>query len=358
MNIGILGIGLCLPKTKRTNEWWPENITQKWMADKDRSQVAALDIDLDSDAIPKEVRLLIEALKEYKDDPFDGSKVRYILEDDQNASDMEIQAAKEALENSGISPKKIDFILGQTTLSDKLNDSNMCLTQNALNIPNSCYAQDIVGMCNSPVSQLLLAQALIRSGEMRYGLLIQSSGMSRFLTQENPMSPLFGDGAAAMVVGPVPDGEGLLSIGNYTNGSFANYLMLGSPGQHWYDAKVTTYFINPAEAVRVVVTGFVQGKSIIEAALAKANLKKEDVDFFVGHQGSAWFRRVSQKFSGLEHAKFFDTFPIYSGIVGVNMPAILYNAHKNKLIKKNDILATYAPATGFVGYSSVIKWGL
>lgn len=359
MNVGILGIGFYLPKQVRTNDWWPKSITDKWMEDKERTQIAVREIDLESDDTPEEIRLLLNAMSSYKNDPFDGSVKRYVMADNEKTSDLEIQAAKEVLQNTGISPKKIDFILGATTLSDKLNDSNACLVQHGVGIPKSVYSQDIVGMCNSFLSQLKIAKALIQNGGMKYGLLIQSSGMSRFVRKAHPMSPAFGDGASAVLVGPVDDGYGVLDVECETDGSFANYLMLGSPGKRWYEAgEITTYFYDPAKAIQVVIAGLASGRPMTEAALAKLKLRKEDVNFFAGHQGAIWFRRVSQKLIGLDKAKFFDTYPLYSGLVGVNIPATLYNASKEKIIKKGDIISSYAPATGQVSYSVLIRWTL
>ena len=56
-------------------------------------------------------RRVLEAMAEYRGDPFYGTVERRILDEDLDASDMEIPAAQAAIENAGIDPACIDLVL-------------------------------------------------------------------------------------------------------------------------------------------------------------------------------------------------------------------------------------------------------
>lgn len=356
-NIGILGMGAYLPSSIRTNDWWPTDIVQKWLADKNRVINSASVMTNNWDQLPLEQRCLMAALMEFKNDPFDGSQKRHIMAADEKTSDMEIQAAKAALTNSGIQPNDIDFLLCQSTLPDTLSDPNSCTIHHQLNLKRSCYSQDMSGMCNAFLSQLYLAQSLICSGSAKYGLLIQSSGMSRLQDQENPMSPLFGDGATAVVVGAVGSNEGVISMINYTNGNLGQYLCNGIAGKNWYDeGKIKTFFANPTHGLRMISDAIKQSQTLLEQNLIEAKLDKAQINFYAGHQGVKWFRAATQKAMGLEHAATYDTFPVYASLVGANVPLVLYFAKENKLINKNDYIASFTPGTGVTATSTILRW--
>lgn len=166
INVGILGLGVYLPKEIRENNWWSEDIVTKWVDDKRRFS-SAFELDsIDVEALSPEASLLIDALKELrcKSDIFEGFKKRHIMAPDEKTTNMEIQAALEALKNAGVQPSKIDFLITQSTLPDILYDANACIVHKALKLNSSCFSQEVSGMCNAFLQQLFIAQSLIRSG--------------------------------------------------------------------------------------------------------------------------------------------------------------------------------------------------
>lgn len=360
-NVGILGLGVYLPKDIRENSWWSEDIIKQWVDDKRRFS-SAFDLDaIDLEDLSPEARILIEALNDLKlkTDIFEGSQIRHIMTNDEKTTDMEISAAKDALKNAGLSSDKIDFIMVQSTLPDILYDANACIVHKALKLKSSCFSQDVSGMCNAFMQQLFVAQSLIKSGAAKYGLLIQSSGMSRLLEREHPSAPFFGDGATAVIVGPVPSTQGLLSVQNHTHGGLGSYFTTGVPGKHWYDeGRIKTYILNVSSGPLLNFNAVEQSKKLIESALRESNLDKSEIQFYAGHQGMSWFRQVTQKAIGIEHAKTYDTFAKHASLVGCNIPLVLYNAVQNKLLSKGDVLASFSPGSGMTASGITMKWDL
>lgn len=360
-NADILGIGVYLPEQIRENNWWSEDIVQKWADDKRRFS-SSFDINnIDLEDLSPEARILIETLHDLRrnTDTFEGSKQRYIMAEQEKTSDMEIAASQCALKNAGVSPSKIDFVITQSTLPDIICDPNACIVHKALNLKSTCFSQEVLGMCNSFLQQLFVAKSIIESGNASYGLLIQSSGMSRLVEREHPSSPFFGDGATAVVVGPTSIKQGIFSIKNNTHGGLGTYFTNGIPGKNWYDeGRIKTYVSNIASGPMLNFHAVEQSKILIEMALKEADLQKSDIQFYAGHQGMSWFRQVTQKAIGINSASTYDTFGMHASLVGANIPLVLYNGIQNKLLKKGDNVAAFSPGSGMTATGMLMKWGI
>lgn len=360
-NVGILGIGVYLPKETRSNNWWPKEVIEKWIDDKRRFS-SAFELDaLDLEDLSPEAKILIETLNDLrrKPDIFEGSKNRYIMAPDEKTTDMEIAAASAALKNAGITPNKIDFLITQSTLPDILLDANACIVHKALKLPSSCFSHDVSGMCNAFLQQLFVAQCFIKSGIAKFGLLIQSSGMSRLIEREHPSSPFFGDGATAILVGHVPSNQGVLSIKNHTNGGLGSYFTTGIPGKQWYDeGRIKTYILSVNSGPLLNFNAVEQSKLLIESALRESHMNKSELQFYAGHQGMSWFRGVTQKAIGIPNANTYDTFSDHASLVGANIPLVLALGAQNNLLKKGDNVAAFSPGTGMTASGMIMKWAL
>ena len=166
--------------------------------------------------------------------------------------------------------------------------------------------------------------------------------MSHLLEREHPSSPFFGDGATAIIVGPTAHNQGVLSIKNYTNGGLGSYFTTGIPGKRWYEeGRIKTYVFNISSGPVLNFIAVEQSKALIEAALLESKLDKSSIQFYAGHQGMSWFRQVTQKAIGIEHAKTYDTFEMHASLVGSNLPLVFYLAHQNKLLKKGDKVVAF-----------------
>jgi 3-oxoacyl-[acyl-carrier-protein] synthase-3 len=310
-NIGILGIGAYLPPTIRRNEAWPAHIVDKWKAKKADQIIRA-------DAVPEElltdgVKRALAVLAELGSDPFQGAVERRVISEGMRAADMETTAAKEAIERAGITKDQIDFVFGYTMVPEYINVPSACIVHDNLGLREDCMSLNPDAVCNSFAMQMTLADSFIRTGRARYGLLTQSSACTRIAPMEESFSACIGDGATAVVVGPVAEGRGLLGFSHRTDGSLHKALVATVPGSHWY--------------------------------------------FYASHQATSWFRRVTQGAFQLEHAKTLDTFPWAGSLSAANLPMVLYTAHKEGLLEQDDLVATFCGGTGITYSSLVLRWG-
>lgn len=149
-----------------------------------------------------------------------GIRTRHIAADGENASDMACVAGRRALEMAGVSGDRIGFMLVATGTPDYPIPSTASIVQEKLGLSHT-GAMDISLGCAGFIHGLIMARGLVASGMVDYVLVISSEMLSRHLDwTDRSVCILFGDGASAAVVGPVPEGEGILSFDMGTDGRF------------------------------------------------------------------------------------------------------------------------------------------
>ncbi|MBI5508023.1 MAG: hypothetical protein HY903_04650 [Deltaproteobacteria bacterium] len=354
MNVGILGIGVYLPDEIRTNEWWPKAVVEKWA--KKNSEL------LPEGGPPPHLsegeRRCMEAIAAARREPFCGAKERRVAPESGLASEMETAAAREAIERSGIDPAQIGFVLGYSQVPDYLTTPNSCAVHKNLGLSRACFTTDIDGACNTFLQQLTLAEQLIRGGNVRYGLLTQSTQVGRLIDPQVPSSAWFGEGATAVVVGPVADGCGILGRAHGTDGATQDTLVASVPGRRWYEDGRIWWYPRDRERSRTVIVGIADlAREVVSEALNDASLTVADVDFYACHQATEWFSRVTKDFIGLGNARTLSTFPWAGSLSAANVPLVLATAEREHLLKDRDVVATFSGGSGMTWSSVVLRWG-
>jgi 3-oxoacyl-[acyl-carrier-protein] synthase-3 len=355
-NVGIYGIGIYLPPIVRNNDWWPSEIIDTW---RERQARSLSRFGAEPEALPTEgMRRAVAAMAGCKDDPFEGSKKRHILPDEMKSSDMEVRAGRDAIANAGIEAGQIDFVLAMSTTPNYLHASNAHLVHHELGLKRECLSISTEGMCNAFLQQLALAEALIRSDQARYGLLIQSSHISPFTRREDNFSAWFGDGAAATVVGAVGTDRGLLGHAHCTDGSLYGSLVSGIPGKRWYEeGRVFTYLESIPATRRTLLEIPDTADALVGRALERAHLQRGDIRLWACHQGAVWLGEVTQAHLGLDNARRVDTFAWAGSLSGANLPLILSVALRDGLLGDGDVVGMFAGASGMTASGMVMRWG-
>jgi 3-oxoacyl-[acyl-carrier-protein] synthase-3 len=307
--------------------------------------------------IDEHVRASYAAMRECRRDPFQGSQERRIMSREELPSDMEIRAAEEALQRSGLRRQEVDFVLSYSAVPDYLTEPNAPTVHHGLGLDQRCLSVALDAACNTFLHQLSFATALIGSGQATYGLLVQSSNLSSLMPTEEPYSAWFGDAATAVVVGPVPAGYGVLGQDHRTNGAMKKLLVAGVPGARWHaDGTVILYAMDARGALRMILEVGARGREVVHAALAAAGLGADDVQFYASHQATAWFREVTQKSCGLVGARFLDTFADFGSVSAGNIPLQLALAERRGMLEDGDLIAMYSGGSGISWSGAVVRW--
>lgn len=353
---GILGIGTYLPEQIRKNDWWPESIVQTW-----RERMGARITrgrESEADELSDGAKKTLAAMAELAPDPFRGITERRVMAEGQLASDMATVAAAEALKAAQVKPAEIDLIMSVDLTPDYINLVSGCVVQKNLGIPEACFSINADAVCNSFQMQLTLADALIKTGRARRALLVQTSAITRLGQRDEPHSAWWGDGATAVVVGPVSKGKGLIAAAHRSDGTLHKALLCGVPGGRWFDASRAVAYSEDTRAARVTfLTVADRARQILGEALAQAGLSPGDVDFYASHQATRWMPKVTQEHAGLTRAKIVETFPWAGTVSAANLPLVLSVGQREGLVKDGDVVAMFSGGTGMTWSGTVLRWG-
>ena len=149
-----------------------------------------------------------------------GIKERRYAENNLNTSDLGYIAAKNAIENSGIDPETIDYIIVAHNFGNVKYKSNeidvfpglAVRIKNLLKIKSpQCVAYDILFGCPGWLEAVIQAKSFIKSGIAKRCLAIGADTLSRVVDEYDRDSMIFADGAGATILEDSNKESGILS---------------------------------------------------------------------------------------------------------------------------------------------------
>ncbi|HEY5222837.1 MAG TPA: beta-ketoacyl-ACP synthase III [Microbacteriaceae bacterium] len=118
------------------------------------------------------------------------------------AVDLATDAAREAIEKSGIAPSDIDLVIIATISNVQQTPSMSAVVADRVGA-NPAAAYDVNAACAGYAYAIAQADALIRSGAAHYALVVGAEKLSDVVDPtDRSISFLLGDGAGATVIGP------------------------------------------------------------------------------------------------------------------------------------------------------------
>src|SRR6476659_1272759 len=267
-------------------------------------------------------------------------------------------ASQQAIERAGIDADDIDLILCATVTPDQILPSTACLIQAQLGA-NKAAAMDIVAACSGFVYGITIADPMIRSGQIKYALIIGAELLTRYVDYtDRSTCVLFGDGAGAAILGPVEGERGILAAKIRSDGRYEEQLYApggGTKGGFTAEtiARGDHFFrMKGNEVFKVAVRSM---NDISRQVLCEAGLKTDDVNLFIPHQAN---QRITDSVS---NALNIDSSHVYSNIAmhgntsSASIPIGLDECVEKGLLKQDDIVMMSSFGGGFTWGSVVMR---
>ncbi len=146
-----------------------------------------------------------------------GIEERRWLDDDMVASDMAVIAAQRALEDSGIDPNDLDYIIAATNFGDVEKGSYFSdfmpavasRIKDRLKISNpKSVAFDVIFGCPGWLQALIMSNQFMKAGDAKYAMIIGVEALSRVIDPYDRDAMIFADGAGVVIVKINTDEEG------------------------------------------------------------------------------------------------------------------------------------------------------
>jgi 3-oxoacyl-[acyl-carrier-protein] synthase-3 len=290
-----------------------------------------------------------------------GIKERHIAAPEETASTMGAEAAKKAIQMSGISHEEIEMIIFCTITPDMLFPASACLVQDILKIPNTGTV-DIEAACSGFIYGLSMANAYIVSGMVKNVLVIGSEVLSRFTDWEDRNTcVLFGDGAGAAVVSRTEekDPSGIIGFKLKGDGSFRDLLYVeagGSqkPASHeTVEKKLHTIKMNGNATFKVAIR--TMSEELLEL-LAETKISSDDINLLIPHQANERIIAGVADRMNFPKEKVFMNLSKYGNTSSATIPIALAEAFEEGRIHKGDSIALVAFGGGLTSGACVFKW--
>ncbi|WP_231389902.1 3-oxoacyl-ACP synthase III family protein [Sphingobacterium pedocola] len=305
---------------------------------------------------------------------------RYADRIGETTTSMGIEAAKIAIERAGITAQDIDFIVFATLSPDYYFPGCGVLLQREMGM-DEVGALDVRNQCSGFIYALSIADQFVKTGMYKNVLVVGSEKHSFALdysTRGRNVSVIFGDGAGAVVVQPTTEeGRGILSTHLHSDGADAEKLAMYYPGTSggiwleerpdWPDQELggmfmTTEMLEDGTAFpymdgqAVFKKAVVKFPEVIAEALAKNNLRTEDIDMLIPHQANLRISQFVQKTLKLSDDKVFNNIQKYGNTTAASVPIALCEAWEQGRINKGDLVCLAAFGAGFTWGSALIRW--
>lgn len=279
-----------------------------------------------------------------------GINTRYVSTHE-TITDLSVEAAKKALEKSGILAKDLDLIICSTMKGDYACPSLACLVQR--DIGAICPAVDLNAACTGFIYGLDMADAYISSGKAETILVIGAEMMTRHLDWEDRSTcVLFGDGAGAVVL---KKGRGLKSIKITAKGD-DNLLVIGntfckSPFGKQID-KDPHFKMKGTEVYRFAITSVLRD---VKDVMEQAGVTVEDVKMLVPHQANLRvFQAVKDKL-GFKDDQLALGIDHYGNTSSASIPLLFDELIEEGRLKPKDIVVMTAFGGGLTTGACVIE---
>lgn len=156
MAVGVLGVGLALPPTIRTNDWWPTDEVARWH---ERMALRATERSDDPAPAPSPaVAATLAAIGRYADNPFRGIRGE-VMAPGTTVNDLSVEAARAALARRGRARRGRRDPRHSRFCPEDLCVNHTCITHARLGLPQRCLVVASETACNGFALHLTLAQA-------------------------------------------------------------------------------------------------------------------------------------------------------------------------------------------------------
>lgn len=271
-------------------------------------------------------------------------------------TDLAVGAGHEALRAAGVSPEEIRTVIVATVSSDPPVPAVAARVQDRLGATNA-FAFDLNAACAGFVFALEVARPLVGvDTERPFVLVIGCDVWSRMTDPLDRQTwPLFGDGAGAVVLGPVRQG-GFLATKLSTNGALGDLAVGGFspplPGRapessgHLFKMRgqdISDLLLEELPKLASTVTGM-------------AGITVADVDYLICHQANPKLVAQCAQEAGFAGDRNVSTGEVVGNTVAASVPLGIDAAVKDGRLREGSLVLLAAFGAGMSWGATLIEW--
>ncbi|MGL5296521.1 MAG: beta-ketoacyl-ACP synthase III [Culicoidibacterales bacterium] len=269
-----------------------------------------------------------------------GIESRHISE--RSTTALAVEAARAAVEQSGLSAEQIGLIIVATISADQMMPSTAASVQAAIGATDA-MTFDLNAACTGFIAAFNTAQQFLANDVYEYALVIGAEQLSSVIDwSDRNTCVLFGDGAGAVLI---QRSLCFLAGEVFTRGDEMGVLTLGAKGKNPYIQ------MNGKEVFKFATSVLT---SCIERAIMRAKITEETIDWIIPHQANKRIIEYVAKKQKIPIEKFVLNLNRYGNTSAASIPLALVDAAPN--FKSGDKILLIGFGGGLTWGYSLIEW--
>jgi 3-oxoacyl-[acyl-carrier-protein] synthase-3 len=274
-----------------------------------------------------------------------GIRERRVAAPSETSGSLAVAASADAIKDAGLVPDDVSLLVVATTTPDQALPQTSALVHEGLGL--RCGAFDVGAACAGFVHALVVGATLLDAGHLDAVVVVGSETLTRIVDPDDRATvPLFGDGAAAVVLRPAPPTYGLQAWDLGCDGSASGILAI-PPGDRFIKMEGQEVF---RKAVRAVIAS-------AGNALRAAGCTAADVDLFVPHQANARIITMAADRLGIAAERTMVNVDRYGNTSAASVPLALAEAATGGRVHEGDLVLLSGFGAGMTWASAVLRWG-
>ena len=266
--------------------------------------------------------------------------------------DLATEAAMKAIEDAGLTPADIDYIICSNVVNEYITPSLSCIVQGAIGA--RCATVDVNAACSGFIYALDMADDRLKSGKAKNILVMAAEEPTRMVDWEDrSLCVLFGDGAGAVVV---TEGDGLIGsrLTTVSKTDCLHYVRRLEPTPYiTKDEPSGPMYMNGKEVFKTAV---LSSSRDIKTLLDNAGLQPSDIKYYILHQANLRIIDAIANWLKLDMSHFPTNVERCGNTSSASVPMLLDELAREDKLQRGDKLLLSAFGAGFTTGACIIEW--
>lgn len=293
-----------------------------------------------------------------------GVRQRHVARPSETAAALGARAARAALDAAGLSVSDLDCIVAASATMDQGMPCNAALVYRELGVPGHAVpAFDVNASCLGFLVALDTLSWAMLGGRFARVLIVAADIASCALDWSDlGSSAIFGDGAAAAVIGVSSESEGsrVLASDVRTFYEGAHFCEIPAGGSRYHPHRID-------EPIEPLILFRMNGKAVYKLAseqlppfldrlLRDAGVALADVDWVVPHQASRLALDHASRRLGFRSDRVVDVFSHLGNQVAASLPTALDASIRDGRIRRGDVVLLLGTGAGLTLGGVVLEY--
>ena len=272
-------------------------------------------------------------------------------------SHMGAEAVRGLLAKTGTKPEEVELLICATTTPDFVHPCTANLICDMVGVRN-IGSFDVQAACSGFIYALAVARQFLLAGTFRKVVVVGADKMSAIVDYtDRATCVLFGDGAAAVLLEPSTDGNGIMDMILRSDGSGMKHLHQPAGGSRMPPTAETvakrlhSVYQEGNAVYKFAVAGM---SEVTREIMSRNNLRADMIDWVVPHQANKRIIETTADRLGLSMDKVMLTIHKYGNTTAATIPLCLWD-YESKL-RTGDRMLFAAFGGGFTWGGAYVTW--